>query len=311
MSNCSYRTAEVYGGDFLEVDGFAVWADSPPAPGRRKKYRPTSEAQELYNAKVAQRKLTRLIHANFTEDDYSVTLTYDDYHLPADDEEIKRHARNFLARLRRLYGRFGIICKYILVSARGKRGGRAHHHLIVSGGVPSESIKALWSFGRRRCENLQFDMDGVAALADYILEQAEVWSKRWCCSRNLVRPEPDVRDDRITARDAYTLADRSTSPARLYELTAKLWPGYQLSSVQSQNLNEINGGAYFTLRLIRTGSKYAAPNYEYWSTAWLKRAKRADDRDSIRVRDGRSVHKRTRNRGQSKIPGGDNGEQDN
>lgn len=292
MANCSYRTAEVYGGDFLEVDGYAVWSERAVPRARRPRYKPTDEAQAKYNAKVAERKLVRLIHANFTERDYSVTLTYDDCHLPESDEETKRHGRNFLARLRRLYKRRGVKCRYILVSARGKRGGRAHHHLIVSGGVPAGEIKELWAFGRCRCENLEFDIDGVAALTDYILKQAEIWSKRWCCSRNLVRPEPDVRDDRVTARDAYTLADRGTSPARLYELAGRLWPGYQLSGVQSQNLNEINGGAYFTLRLIRVGSKYAAPDFEHWSYAWLKRQKKADDRAHILVRDGRSKNRK-------------------
>ena len=291
MPHVFYRTAETHGHDFLEVDAFAVWTKKPiRGARRRKRFRETREAQKIYNAKRAARYFIRLIHANFTSQDYSITLTYDDMHLPEDDEQVKKDMRNFISKLRRLYKKHTSELKYVLSSAHGKRGGRAHHHLIVSGGVPIDDILDLWKFGRARCEKLQFDVDGVAALADYMLQQSEVWSKRWCCSRNLIRPEPGIRDDRINAREAYTIADVKTSPAKLYEMVAQIWPGYQLASIQSQNLNEVNGGAYFTLRLVKSTSKYAAPDFEYWSTAWLKR-KQADGRDHIKVRDGRSIRR--------------------
>lgn len=308
--NSFYRSLEHYCGDFLEVDGFPVWTDVPlRGRKRRAKCRPSSEAQAKYNEKCAKRKLVRLIHANFTDVDYSIGLDYRDECLPETDEEIKRDVQNFLSRLRRLYAKRGVEFKYICVSAHGKRGGRPHHHLIVSGGVPVEEIKAKWKKGRRHCEELQFDQDGVADLADYIIRQAEVWSKRWCASKGLVHPEPEPDDCKLTVRDAYTLANRESSPAELYRITSELWPDYELSSVQSQNLNEINGGAYFTLRLIRRGSRYASCDYEHWADAWLKRAKKADRRGHIEVPSGRSNAKRAKVDGQMKVKEGRIGKQ--
>ena len=300
--NCFYRCLEHYGGDFLEVDGFPVWNDSPVVGRKRRaKLRPSSEAQAKYNTKCAERKLVRLIHANFTDSDYSIGLDYRDECLPTEDEEIKRDVQNFLARLRRLYAKHGAELRYICVSAHGKRGGRAHHHLIVSGGVPVEAIKAKWKLGRRHCEELQFDRDGVADLADYIIKQAEVWSKRWCASKNLVHPEPEQDDCKLSARDAFMLANRDTSPLQLYRTAAELWPEYELSSIQSCNLNELNGGAYFTLRLVRRGSKYASCDYEHWSDAWLKRSRKADRRDRIEICDGRNAAKKPKVAGQIHI----------
>lgn len=303
---CFYRSLEHYCGEFLEVDGFPVWPKVyVRSRKRRAKCQPSSEAQEKYNAKCAERKLVRLIHANFTDADYSVGLDYRDECLPDTDEQIKRDAQNFLARLRRLYGKYGVELRYICVSAHGKRGGRPHHHLIISGGVPVEEIKAKWKKGRRHCEELQFDQDGVADLADYIIRQAEVWSKRWCASKNLRHPEPEQNDCKLTVRDAYTLANRESSPAELYRIASELWPEYELSSVQSQNLNEINGGAYFTLRLIRRGSKYASCDYGHWADAWLKRQKKADRREYIEVKSGRCNAKKRNVSGQAVIGKGE------
>lgn len=72
-----YRTVETYGGDYMEADCFPVFTESPiRGKKRRARFRPTSEVQERYNQKLAERRLVRLIHANFTEADYSIGLDY-------------------------------------------------------------------------------------------------------------------------------------------------------------------------------------------------------------------------------------------
>lgn len=285
--NCFYRAMEHYSGEFLEVDTFPVWSESRIRGRRRRgRMRPTSEAQERYNVKCAERRLVRLLHANFTEDDYAVTLTYDDEYLPETEEEIRRDLQNMLQRLRRLYAKAGVELRYVAVSALGERGGRAHHHLVISGGVDEKEILRRWRYGRRRCECLQFGADGVADLADYILKQASVWSKRWCASKNLCEPEVVREDEKVSVREAYSLANRETSPAELYRIASELWPGYVLSSVQSQNLNDVNGGAYATLRLVKATSRYVPCDYEHWGASWLRR-RNCDGREKIWVPGGR------------------------
>ena len=90
-----YRTVETYGGDYMEADCFPVFTEVPiRGKKRRARFRPTSEVQERYNQKLAERRLVRLIHANFTEADYSIGLDYRDECLPEDNEEIKINAED-------------------------------------------------------------------------------------------------------------------------------------------------------------------------------------------------------------------------
>ena len=60
-------------GDYMDGDIYPVFQ----APGkRRSRCKPTSEIQQKLNQKNAEKKLTRLVHSNFTEDDIALHLTY-------------------------------------------------------------------------------------------------------------------------------------------------------------------------------------------------------------------------------------------
>lgn len=68
-------------GDYMDADIYPVFQ---PAGKRRARCKPTSAIQEKLNQKNAEKKITRLAHANFTEDDIALHLTYDE--LPEDEE---------------------------------------------------------------------------------------------------------------------------------------------------------------------------------------------------------------------------------
>lgn len=248
MASVFYRTVETYGGEFVEVDAFPVF-QSLSAAGtrvRRSKCRPTSEVQAALNRRRAERRLIRLVHANFSEKDLTVHLTYRDEYVPNDDDRAKKDVQNYIARLKRRYKKQGIEFKYVCVTEKGKKKHRYHHHLIISGGIDRDIVERIWAYGRANSRRLQFGDDGVAGLSVYILKDAEVWKKRWCASRNLHEPQEKVYDYKLTKRDAAACV---ASFGAAKEVAAKLYPEWELMSRPRDMINEINGGYYITLRL--------------------------------------------------------------
>lgn len=62
--------------DYLDIDIFQV-SEIKKSPKRRAaKMKPSSEIQEKINERNAHAKLSRLIHTNFTDEDYKVGLDY-------------------------------------------------------------------------------------------------------------------------------------------------------------------------------------------------------------------------------------------
>jgi len=111
-------------------------------PGvRRSKCKPTSEIQKFLNDKHSREHLKRLVHLNFTKDDYFIGLDYMQSCLPNDDAVAKRDVQNWLRRIKRLYQRYGGELKYIMAYERAERG-RPHFHVIINNiGVPEKLIR--------------------------------------------------------------------------------------------------------------------------------------------------------------------------
>ena len=113
---------------------------------RRRTGLTTTEKQQLSNIKNSLKRLRRSIKCNFaTGIDWYVCLTYTDKFLPEDDEAAVEEVRKFRDRLQAMCKRRGIECRIIIVTERGKKKGRVHHHLFVNSEVPLELIKKAWS----------------------------------------------------------------------------------------------------------------------------------------------------------------------
>ena len=121
-----YREKIYKCGEYLEVDIFPVTDGAKaPATKRKSRYKPTSAVQARLNQRNAERALTRLLNANFTSEDISVTLTYNSDELPDTYEQAERDAKNFLRRVKRLRAKLGLPeLKYVLIPG----GGRYHFH---------------------------------------------------------------------------------------------------------------------------------------------------------------------------------------
>ena len=149
-------------GNYMDADIYPVFQK----PGRRRsRCKPTSEIQRRLNQKNAEKRLTRLVHTNFTEDDIALHLTYRPGEEPETKEGAQRDLQNYIRRLKRRYTKLGKEFKYISCTEYGKKTNRIHHHLIISGGLDRDEIEKLWGRGYANSIRLQFGPDGVTGLA--------------------------------------------------------------------------------------------------------------------------------------------------
>lgn len=244
-----YREKYYLCGDYMEVHLYPVYRK---AGVRRKKSKPTSECQKKLNEMKAENKLIRKFNYNFSADDLKIELTYRSEYHPQSDEEASRNLTNFLRRMKRLRKRMGLPeLKYAAVTERGCRKGRYHHHLVISGGISPSEIVKLWGMGRIGAEPLQFDENGIADLARYMIKKSAASKKKWNASKNLADPPERQRDGRLSKRRVMELA-RDTDARREYE---KYYEGYFLSEAKKV-YNDVNGGVYIYARFYRKDAEF-------------------------------------------------------
>ena len=151
---------------------------------------PTREAVMKYNDRLAARKLTMLLNANFNPGDWHATFTYAGD--PPTQKEAKREIKNFKQRMTREYAKQGRDFHWIEVTEYKNH--RIHHHMVMSY-IDSKIIERQWKNGHVRFTALDRSRN-YRKLAEYLLkettrtmrEPGNETNKRWSASRNLVRP---------------------------------------------------------------------------------------------------------------------------
>ena len=143
--------------------------------------------------------------------------------------------------------------KYIAVTEKGKKLGRYHHHLIMND-MPLKDLVQLWGNGIVGTDILQFDENGIASLARYMMKQAREFAgkKKYTRSQNLVDPQP-VSRDAASKRKILELAADVECRAE-YE---KLHEGYYLAAA-SVVFNDTNGGVYIHARYYRKEAEFCS-----------------------------------------------------
>ena len=268
---CLYREQIHICGNYADVDIYPVFRKSGNL--RRRRAKPTSEAQARLNQKNAEKKLMRLLHTNFSGKDYEIHLTYTNDNLPENDDEAIGDVQKFLRRVRAVYKSMGKDLKYIRVT-EGKAGTRRyHHHVTLSGGVDRDVVEKLWELGYANCRRLQFAENGVEGLAMYITKESRgegyaPGSRRFSCSKNLEKPKVIERDGRLAQRKVKELFEKECSSA----VVAPLYEGWCMAQSETL-LNPVNGGYYISLRFYRPE---LMKNGEMRGTG-RKRRKRKDD----------------------------------
>lgn len=232
-------------GDY--IDG-AVYPVFQTKGKRRQRCKPTKAIQARLNEQNAKKRLTRLIHMNFTPDDLAMHVTYRPGEEPETPEAAYKDIRNFIRRLKRRYDRAGLCLKYIYTTEYGRKTGRVHHHLILSGGMNRDELETLWGKGYANSKRLQFGEDGVTGLAHYIAKDQSFY-RRWSGSRNLCQPEAAIFDGRITATDAQALAEAADGGMAWRILEAQ-YPGFVLTNAYAIR-NAVNRGEYIHFEMRR------------------------------------------------------------
>lgn len=232
-------------GEYMDADIYPVF-QKPGA--RRKRCKPTSEIQAKLNQRKAEKKLTRLVHNNFTENDIALHLTYRNGEEPENEADALRVLGNFIKRLKRRYKKAGKELKYISCTEYGKKTGRVHHHLIINGGYDRDEIEKLWGRGYANSKRLQFEEDGVTGLARYIAKDKHFF-KRWNQSRNLDIPEAAQYDGRLNMDDIAEIKEAIDSKSA-YQYFEERYPDFELvEAVYTQN--NINRGIYIHFEMRR------------------------------------------------------------
>ena len=251
----AYIKKTVKAGNTMEIFKYHDRAHGKKGGPRGERKTKTSLRQMLANQRRAEQKLRWLMNENFYDGDLSLTATYVRRagEEPISVEEMKKHIRKFLTRLRKEYRAQGKELKYIHVMEVGERGAR-HHHLVVNY-IDERIIQRVWeevypdkrpdrkaSFIRQQMLNTNGQYD---KLANYLIKQTQknlgredaLMKKSYSCSRNLRKPE-------ITTEvvGASTFRKEPKAPA-----------GWYLEPDSIVRNTDPDGYDWMTYRMIRVG----------------------------------------------------------
>ena len=232
-------------GDRMELSIYPVFQK----PGtRRAKSAPSSEIQKRLNEKNSINKAIRIVSLNFDSSSLAATLSYETE--PESIAEADRILTNYLKRLRRAYRKAGLTLKYMRRTEKGKRSGRIHHHLYITGGLDRDYIEKLWGAGRCNTRRLQFGRDGVAGLTAYMAGQGKPRDtyRRWSCSRNMERPVAEEHDGRIDNDEADAIGEAAEDGLAQAELEA-MYPGWEC--VECEGVRNIFNRGWYTYAVFR------------------------------------------------------------
>lgn len=194
------------------------WVPGERPPRSERRIRSEIHKQEE-NEASSQKCVARLIHANFRDEDYLLTLRYDDLSLAKLGEGLSAESEDrltclffaahhqlklWLRRVRRATEKEGIPFRYLAITSDmdPKTGEykRLHHHVIVNREALALCL-SLWKNGSTHKGHLWKGLDKTD-LARYLLAQVRRMKEnqmKYIPSRNLTRPKPK---DRIAKSDA-------------------------------------------------------------------------------------------------------------
>lgn len=238
-------------GKTIEVDRYYTSRYRKKGIKRGDKVKVTPEAQKKVNTRKAERTLRLLLAENFPDGDLHIDFGYirkrgEPYRTK---EEMRKDADVFLRELRKVYKQQGQELKYVHVMEVGSKGSR-HHHLVINY-IDTRLIQAAWKKAYPANSKIHFhplDTNGdYSRLAAYLIKYTDktvgteegLQGKRWNCSKNLRRPEPEYR----------IIRDRNQ-----YYTEPKALKGYyvdQDSVKVGVHSEEFYGYGYLSYRMVR------------------------------------------------------------
>lgn len=166
----------VYAGRTMEVSRYHMGI-IPKGP-RRKRENKTPERIKKANLRRRTDRLRQLMNANFTDGDWSVTLTYRKGEEPMSIRKARKDAADYVARLKKCARLFGKDLKFIYVIGVGKKrmkesgAYRAHIHITANKMPDMAIVTGCWTHGHAQITPLYSDGQ-YKDLADYYIKNAE------------------------------------------------------------------------------------------------------------------------------------------
>ena len=243
------KTRTIRSGSLTEVECYPVYQGAY----RRQLERchPTPEAVRLVNDRNSRKMFERLAEANFEPGlDYALTLTY--AQAPADPGQCEKDLRNYRARVDRARKKQGLPRAKCMGVVEYGKGGRLHHHLLISGGLDRDTMERLWGKGYANCDRIQHGPSGLTALARYMTKgfsgKREKGRHRYFYTRNLVKPRITESRTRISRRQAERI--REDAEIQGEAILRKKYPGMSLEELKVRQSDWLPG-CYLYARLRR------------------------------------------------------------
>lgn len=202
-----YMKETCVAGRTIEVRKYFNFHTPPPGEHRGIREKPTPERVKKANRRKAETDLRRLMNANFTDRDYSLTLTYRDEEKPKSITDLREDAAGYAKRLTREAKRLGIPFRFIYCVGAGKH--RRHIHIMVSAFPDMGIVSDAWEKGHVGMTRL-YSNGNYGELAAYYIRNAEDTReeekdqglkprRRYNTSHNLIKPK--VTKEKIHSKE--------------------------------------------------------------------------------------------------------------
>lgn len=282
-------------GKLLEVDFYPVWKNGHRVPEKMPAL--SLPEQIKYNHRQCEKRLIRLVNANFDDQDIIMHPTYSSENAPLDEERARKDLKNYLARVKRkriselkkviklldelpqtatfeslrqkltaqkrkLEQPFKYI--YVIETVIYQRGiykglQNYHFHLFVTGGLDRTVYEDMWKGGiRTNADRFQPKKYGPEAIAKYMAKSHRSGSKAYVCSRNIEDPDEKIKKSRLTPGGVEKLAKQRSDDKEYWEKRHK---GYRLLETYPR-YNQYNGHWYLTV-IMYADSGGELPEWKY------------------------------------------------
>lgn len=248
-----YLEKEIHAGGNLYIELYPYWNTKPAEVAEAVKVSTTRAAQRMQNERNARKRFIQLLNCNFGNEDYHLTLTYNDTGGPLPGiDEVQRDIRNFIRRWQRQRRAAGLgKGKYMYVIEGADNGEkRIHAHIIMTGGLIREQIEDTWPYGYANADRLQPDESGLEGLGRYLTKDPK-GKKRWGGSKGLIQPEIYIRPCTLSHKE---IADIERDRYSAQQHIAARYPGYYLSDPERSvevRTSPFVAGSYISVRLTK------------------------------------------------------------
>lgn len=200
------REKKIKSGKLLEIEFYPIYDNGQRVPTRAPKEKLSKEKQRKLNKKNAEKKLIRIVNANFDEGDLFCHLTYTADNAPQSEDKIKKDIKNYIRRIKNYRQKNNLpAMKYLYVIEKseyhtGKHAGKANWHIHMFMNEMNRNIaEGMWYSGTANCDRYQPRSFGPKAAAKYIAK-SPAGKKRFSGSRNLKKPIELKPQDGKTSR---------------------------------------------------------------------------------------------------------------